>query len=56
MCRKNRSDTEKQFDILFQHITEHKKNVPKLHDDDLLLICCLMSEIIKILQTSQSDG
>lgn len=56
MSGENRSDTEQQFDILFQHITEQKACVPKLHDDDLLLICCLMAEIVKILQASQGDG
>ena len=55
MNSENLSEIEEQFDCLFQQMTEQKVNVKKLHDDDFLLICCLMAEIVRILHFSPGD-
>jgi len=56
MSREDRNEAEKQFSLLFHQAAIQKDYLKKLQDDDLLLVCCLMAEIVKKLQPAPKNG
>ncbi len=58
MDKGERKELERQFDDLMNQITANSSIIKKeIHEDDLRLICCFLSEIRKMAHiSSESHG
>ena len=53
---KEKSETGQQFDALLRQITDNAEHIKYgIPDDDFMLICCLMAEIVKIASNAEAS-
>ena len=51
---KEKSKARQQFDALLRQVTDNADHIKsRIPDDDLMLICCLMAEIVKIASIAE---